>query len=101
MRRFAFVIVLAAQLPLLAQIGPYPGGTYPPGQYPGPTGGGGPGLPLPWPRRGKKGGSDSKAPAEKLSRMTGKLSKIDEKSITMEAEDRRVLVFRRNSSTKF
>ncbi len=100
MRRFAFLIILTAQLLLLAQIGPYPGGTYPPGRYPGPTGGG-PGLPIPWPRGGKKGGSDSKAPAEKVSRTTGKLSKIDEKSITMEAEDRRVLVFRRNSSTKF
>ncbi len=100
MRRFAFLIILAAQLLLLAQIGPYPGGTYPPGRYPGPSGGGS-GLPLPWPRGGKKGGSDSKAPAEKLSRTTGKLSKIDEKSITMEAEDRRVLVFRRNSGTKF
>jgi hypothetical protein len=99
MRRFAFLI-FAAQLLSLAQIGPYPGGTYPPGQYPGPTGGGS-GLPFPWPRGGKKGGSDSKAPAEKVSRTTGKLSKIDEKSISMEAEDRRVLVFRRNSSTKF
>ena len=50
MRRLAFLIV-AAQLLSLAQIGPYPGGTYPPGRYPGPTGGGG--LPLPLPRGGE------------------------------------------------
>lgn len=91
MRGFVFCVIMAAHLPLLAQLGPYPG-TSPPG------GAGGGGLPIPWPRGGKGGGQ---APAENVKRTTGKLRKIDEKTITVEAGDRRVLVFRRNSRTKF
>ena len=49
-RRWLVLLLAAAELPLLAQIGRYPGGYppvgYPPGQYPGRYPGGG-GLPIP------------------------------------------------------
>ncbi len=77
----------------MAQMGPYPGG-----QYPGGTPGGGPGIPIPWPRRGKKTTDTNK---ETVVRTSGKLRRIDQKLITVDADDERTLEYQRTAKTKF
>ena len=88
---FAIVLTLA---PLPAQIGNpggYPPGQYPPGQYPGSTGGVG----LPIPRRKKK---DEKVPLQSTS---GMLRRIQKEHVILEADDHRILNYKRTSDTKF
>ncbi|HEY1340864.1 MAG TPA: hypothetical protein VGF59_25300 [Bryobacteraceae bacterium] len=79
-----------------AQIYP-PGGGYP---YPGrrlPTSG--PGIPIPG-RSGKQQ-KDSKTASQPLPNFRGHLKQMDNKSITLELDDFRVLEFRRTDKTKF
>src|SRR5689334_5985144 len=92
----------------LAQISPpiggYPGGYPPtyPGQtpYPGrsPYPGGRGGIPVP-----SRGGKDSKKSdsTQPLPSFRGTLKQMDDKSISLEMGDHRVLDFRRTSKTKF
>ena len=96
-RRFLPVIILVSQIPLLSQIGRYPGG-YPPSQYPGSQI---PGVPFPWPGGGRRGGDTTNAPARAPQRSTGKLRKIDGKSLVLETADGRILDFSRDTKTKF
>ncbi len=97
------VLFLTADLPLAAQYppGPYPGGPYPGGYPPGgcapgyPCGGGGAGIPLPG--RHKKNKDDQ----QPLQSVNGMLRQLNDKRIIMEAEDTRLLDFKRQDSTKF
>lgn len=100
------VCVLIAAGVAGAQIGypgGYPPGGYPPGRgpYPGgspyPTGGGSP-LPVPG-RRGQQ--KPSKTDNQPLPSFRGALKRIDEKSISLELGDNRVLDFKRTSKTRF
>lgn len=102
--RYLLLLVLVSESALFCQTGQYPGGGYPPGQYPGGgyppgryPGSGGPGLPFP--RRGK--GKNDKAAAEVTKKTSGALQKIDDKTLVIEAEDGRVLEYRRTERTKF
>ncbi|MEO8367929.1 MAG: hypothetical protein ABI806_01845 [Candidatus Solibacter sp.] len=83
------------------QSSPYPGGQspYPGGQspYPGgrqPTGGG---IPMPGGSKNKK---DSKV-AQPMPNFRGALKVFDQKSISLELGDKRVMDFKRNDKTKF
>src|SRR3954453_21563382 len=78
---------------------PYPGGGSPyPGRSPYPGGGGSP-LPIPG-RRGQS--KPPKAdPTQPLPKFRGVLKHMDEKSISLELGDNRVLDFKRTSKTKF
>ena len=58
-------------------------------------------MPFPWAGRGKGSGTGRDTAGENLTRSRGKLRKIEEKSIQVEAPDGRSLDFRRTSSTKF
>jgi hypothetical protein len=79
-----------------AQVYP-PGGGYPyPGRSPYPTGGGSP-LPIP----GRRGQQKPKDPAQPLPNFQGALKRFDEKAISVELGDNRVLDFRRTSKTRF
>jgi hypothetical protein len=88
------IAILAAQAALLAQIDrspvPYPG------QSPRPMG-----LPIPTSRGSKKGQPGSTKPDDPTTSTSGKLSKIDEKTIVLEVPDGRVLEYRRSAATKF
>jgi len=92
--RCLLLLVLVSESALFCQIGQYPGGGYPPGQYPGSGGSG-----LPFPRRGK--GKNGKPAAEVTKKTSGALQKIDDKTVVIEAEDGRVLEYRRTEKTKF
>src|SRR5678816_3494977 len=88
----------------VAQVGYPPGGS--PSQYPGqsPMPGGGGGLPrIPFPKKGGKDAKNSKKgePLQPLLRFRGSLKLVDEKQITLEMGDHRVLDFKRTSKTKF
>ena len=85
---FAFLLVLTAPLPAPGQ--------YPPGQYPGqyPPGNGGVGLPIP--RRHKK---DEQA--AQLQSTSGMLRRMLKDQVVVEADDHRILNFKRNSATHF
>ncbi len=87
------LLFVAGAAGLWAQIG-YPGG-YPPGGYPGP--GGGPGIPMP--RRGKKG-SGSNDPAQKVTEVAGKLSRVEPKRLVVDVPDGRIVEFVRTEKTK-
>ncbi|MBZ5626060.1 MAG: hypothetical protein LAQ69_46345 [Acidobacteriia bacterium] len=82
--------------------GGYPGGGYPPGGYPGgyPPGRypGGAGVPIP--TRGSKQPKTSKTDGP-LPNFRGKLKQMDNKTISLELGDNRVLDFKRNDKTKF
>jgi hypothetical protein len=91
------LLSLLVAAPLCAQMPPYPGG-YPPDQRPYPSPGG---IPFPWPRRGKQDGGQTKSPSEQLSNFRGTLRKLDQKAILVEANDGRMLDFRRSEKTKF
>lgn len=77
--------------------GQYPPGQYPPGQYPGGRGQSGPGLPIP--SRTKK--TDSKKANQPLPNFRGSLKVFDEKGISIELGDNRVMDFKRTDKTKF
>ena len=85
---FVFLIALAVA-PLPAQVG-NPGGY--PGQYPPTPGGTG----IPIPRRRKK--SDQKV---QLQSTSGMLRRIEKEQVIMEADDHRILNYKRTSATKF
>src|SRR5450432_199102 len=83
--------------------GGYPGGGYPPtypgGQRPYP-GGGGSGIPIP--TQGSKTPKPSTSSAgQPLPNFRGKLKQMDNKTISLELADNRILDFRRNDKTKF
>jgi hypothetical protein len=96
------VLFLALDLRLPAQYPPgtyppppgtYPPGTYPPGTYPPGTGGG-----IPFPGRHKKKKQDDQQP---LQTLYGMLRQLNDKTVVVEAEDHRILDFKRQSDTKF
>jgi hypothetical protein len=87
------LVLVVAQAPLPAQ---YPPGQYPPGQYPpGYPGGGGIGFPIP--HRSKK----AKDKAQDLQSVDGLLRRIDKDQVILEADDSRIVNFKRLDSTKF
>ncbi len=88
---FGLAITLA-QIPLIAQIG-NPGG-YPPGQQYPPGGVGGGGIPLP--RRHKK--QDEKV---QLDSTSGVLRSVMKDQVVVEADDHRILNFKRTDKTQF
>ena len=71
--------------------GQYPPGQYPPGQYPGGTGGVG----IPLPRRHKK---EEQA---QLQSTSGMLRRILKDQVVLEADDHRILNFKRTDATHF
>jgi hypothetical protein len=89
------ILLLVAGSLAYSQVGQYPGGGYP-GQYPG----GGGGLPIPWPRRGGQRGGQGTNQGTPVN-STGKLSRLDNKSLEVELSDGRALLFRRTNRTKF
>src|SRR4051794_39989968 len=77
---------------------PYPGGGSPyPGRSPYPTGGGSP-LPFPGGRRGQQKPKD---PTQPLPNFQGTLKHMDDKTVSLELGDNRVLDFRRTGRTRF
>ena len=76
----------------------YPPGTYPPGGYPG--GGYPAGIPLPG-RTGGKAQPNTSTKGQPLPSFHGKLKQMDAKSILLALDDDRMLVFTRDSKTKF
>jgi len=104
-RRFCLLWSLALlwEMAGFAQMGPYPGGQYPPGGYPPgrlPPSVGGTGIPRPG-RRNPKKTSPADKTSEPLLNLSGKLRKIDDASIVVEAQDTRILNFKRTDATKF
>src|SRR5580700_2743017 len=80
--------------------GGYPGGGYPP-NYPGgqpyPGGGG-----IPMPTRGSRTPKPSTSTAgQPMPNFRGKLKQMDNKIISLELNDNRIMDFRRNDKTKF
>ncbi len=91
------IALIASLAPLPAQIGP---GGYPPGQYPpGYPGTGGIGFPVP--HRGKKGKSTKETEPVNLQSTDGMLRRIETKQVILEADDSRMLNFKRSDHTKF
>ena len=89
-RRYWLGLLLAVlQTPLASQV--YPGG-YPPGQYPGGQAGGG----IPLPHRHKKDQQQAQ-----LDSTSGMLRRIEKDQVIVEADDHRILNFKRTDSTKF
>jgi hypothetical protein len=77
--------------------GQYPPGQYPPGQYPpGTYPRGGPGIPLP-----SKKGSKSDTANAPMPNFRGLLKQMDDKTISLELDDHRVIQFKRSGKTKF
>src|ERR1035437_8929906 len=98
------ILLLAVSAAALAQIYPgggYPGGGYPGGQSPYP-GGRNPTIPgLPIPGRTSK---NSKSPPNQngpLPNFRGNLKVFEEKTLSLELGDKRVMDFRRTDKTKF
>ncbi len=85
------VLLVAAQVPVFAQVGTPPG--YPTGQAPNQ------GPPVPWPRRSKKNDADSKSVPTQHA--TGKLAKVDDQTVVVDVPDGRVLTFKRTEKTRF
>jgi hypothetical protein len=90
--------------------GQYPPGQYPPGQYP-PTGNYPPGT-YPQPGQTPRGGQGIPMPSKKskttdtpasapLPNYRGLLKQMDEKNLTIELDDHRLLQFKRTGKTKF
>ncbi len=112
MRALSFFFLIAAVLPLDAQIGgtPYPPGGYPGGQYPGQYPGRYPGSGYPGaggsipgiPRRGKKAPEKGKVDQQHpLQKINGSLRKVDDKSVTIYTDDNRTLAVKRIEKTNF
>src|SRR5712692_50162 len=102
-RRLCLLLSVALTFELLsAQMGPYPGGQYPPGGYPPgrlPPSVGGTGIPRPGRKQKKTTPADKTS--EPLLNLSGKLRKIDDASIVVEAQDTRILNFKLTDATKF
>jgi hypothetical protein len=105
--RILFILVpLAAMAQVYPPGGGYPGGGYPGGGYPGqsPYPGGrqptGTGLPIPG-RSGKSKSDTSSKAGQPLPNFRGNLKQMDEKSLSIELGDKRVMDFKRNDKTKF
>ena len=96
--RLSVWLVLAAGV-AGAQV--YPPGGYPPGGYPGgyPYPGRGTGIPMPGGRT--KTGQPKADPNQPLPNFRGKLKHMDDKTISLELGDNRVMDFKRTSKTKF
>jgi hypothetical protein len=80
--------------------GGYPGGGYPGGGYPGQYPGGGSGVPVP----GRTGRNSKAAPPNQsgpLPNFRGVLKVFDEKAVSVELGDKRIMDFRRTDKTKF
>src|ERR1039457_6437187 len=80
--------------------GGYPGGGYPGGGYPGQYPGGGSGIPVP----GRTGRNSKSAPPNQngpLPNFRGILKVFDEKAVSVELGDKRIMDFRRTDKTKF
>src|ERR1019366_9457322 len=74
--------------------GGYPGGGYPGGGYPGQYPGGGSGIPVP----GRTGRNSKSAPPNQtgpLPNFSGVLKVFDEKAVSVELGDKRIMDFRR------
>ena len=82
------LVLIEAPLPAPAQ--------YPPGQYPGQYPGGNGGVGLPLPRRHKK--DEEKA---QLQSTSGMLRRMLKDQVVIEADDHRILNFKRTSTTHF
>jgi hypothetical protein len=83
--------------------GGYPPGGYPPGGYPGGypyPGGTGGGIPVPGRGRNTKT-NPPKETGQPMPNFRGKLKQMDNKSISLELDDHRVMDFRRTDKTKF
>ncbi len=96
-----FAVLVLEVIPLAAQYpGQYPPGQYPPGQYPGGQSPGQSGPGIPFPRRKKK---TTKDPADEanLKQITGTLRQLQDKSLTITADDTRNINFKRADTTKF
>jgi hypothetical protein len=78
----------------------YPPGGYPPGGYPQgyPYPGRGTGIPLPG---GRSKGTPKVDPNQPYPSFHGKLKRLDDKSISIELGDNRVMDFKRTGKTKF
>src|ERR1022692_4765479 len=74
--------------------GQYPPGQYPPGQYPR----GGQGIPLPLPSKKSSKTDTANAP---MPNYRGLLKQMDDKTISLELDDHRVIQFKRTAKTKF
>ncbi len=88
----------------LAAVGAASGQVYPPTGYPGggyPGGGYPTGIPLPIPGRTGKAQPNSSTKGQPLPSFHGKLKQMDAKSILLSLDDDRMLVFTRDSKTKF
>jgi hypothetical protein len=72
--------------------GQYPPGQYPPGQYPR----GGQGIPLPSKKSSKTDTANAPMPNYR-----GLLKQMDDKTISLELDDHRVIQFKRTGKTKF
>src|ERR1035437_9802389 len=105
------ILLWAVSAAALAQIYPgggspgggYPGGGYPGGQspYPGGRNPTGSGIPIPG-RTGKNSKADPRANQNgPLPNFRGNLKQMDEKSLSVELGDKRVMDFRRTDKTKF
>src|SRR5579883_3174054 len=80
----------------------YPPGGYPPGGYPGggyPYPGRGTGIPMPGGRTSK--GQPKADAGQPLPNFRGKLKHMDDKTISLELGDNRVMDFKRTGKTKF
>src|ERR1017187_2182039 len=80
--------------------GGYPGGGYPGGGYPGQYPGGGSGIPVP----GRTGRNSKAAPPNQngpLPNFRGILKVFDEKAVSVELGDKRIMDFRRTDKTRF
>jgi hypothetical protein len=102
------ILLFAVSAAAMAQVYPgggYPGGGYPGGGYPGqtPYPGGrqptGSGIPIP----GRTGKSKTPAPNQSgpLANFRGNLKVFDDKAISVELGDKRVMDFKRTDKTKF
>jgi hypothetical protein len=91
--------LLSAQYPGQYPPGQYPPGQYPPGQYPGSQS---PFPRIPFPGRGKKPAEDKKASAkEVLEQFSGKITKVEKDSFSIEASDTRLITFRSTKDTTY
>ena len=103
------ILLFAVSVAAVAQVYPgggypgggYPGGGYPGGGYPGqyPGGGNPSGMPVPG-----RTGRNSKAPPNQngpLPNFRGTLKVFDEKAVSVELGDKRIMDFRRTDKTKF
>jgi len=94
----SLLLILILDLPMAAQ---YPG-RYPPGTgYPYPGGGGYPtGPSIPIPRRSKDKKAEDKSNQPQLQTLTGVLRKIDDTSVTIVAQDTRIISAKRADNMK-